>query len=157
MMFVLFLSVNYFYKHRNAPPPKWLAFILLISDNFRNRDIQLKARWFSLTYNIMFTFFACLIFVGNNNYLDDNTFCYIIAGISHFTYLVCVMLSINNIFISSQAFNNWKNWYGSLLWVIVGSKTTKAWPLVFVFCIPLAITGTFALTMPEFLQANDGS
>ena len=151
----IYRVIEYIYRNGNTVLPSYLNFMVFIVANFKDGYLGHKPRWFSLIYNITFTGFLFLILLGNRTYIQSDTGCEIIAGLSHATYLLSVILSVLNVFVTSQCLTNWKKWYELLLWVTAGNKKTIVWPLFLAFGISSVTTGVVAVAVPQFLKRND--
>lgn len=139
------------------PPPCCVSWLSVLFYNFHDERLSSKVQWFSFLYN--FTFFIFLIIIsilGNTSVINSQKACEIFAGLNHYVFIVCVMLSIMKVFIVTEAVGNWKKWYRTIIWVFAGNENNTLWPMIHVLLWPLFITGGFGLTMKEFFQRNDG-
>ena len=156
-IFFIFSGIAYLVNKKKRNLPCCITRFRVLNYMFKNNELNHKTQWYSFFYNFIFFIFLILIAVlGNTKELVSEEACSILAGINHYIFLVCILLSILKVFIMSEAIGNWKLWYRRLLWVLVGNENLNNWPLLHGLLWPLIVTGVFGLTQQGFFVRNDG-
>ncbi|KAE9555134.1 hypothetical protein FO519_001629 [Halicephalobus sp. NKZ332] len=153
---VIIGTVYFISQNGRAPVPSCLRLFWVLASYFLNSCLTKKTKWFSFFYILTVTAYMCFLIVfGAGKVISSDTSCGIIAAVNYFLFLSCVFLSIENIFVMSEAMNHWKPWYALFIWVCAGGES-RFLPLIYSFGLSLVITGSFGLKMTDFYHRSDG-
>ena len=154
--FIIFSVISYFVRKRKSLPCT-LRWIPLLLCSFHDTHLTAKVQWFSATYNITFlVFLVFLILIGNISIISISKVpCAIIAGVSYYLYLVCIVLSITKVFVVTDTLGNWKPKYSILIRTFAGSEESIIWPLFCCFFWPSILVLAYALVANGLFQRND--